>query len=416
MALLPVAIAVAVMFYTEQTAGRVDPFPYPWAPLLVQRPIESVTPATYALVAALSAWSAARVREAGTWELAPYRRPWRIIGQAVGPVVLLGWLMFLGSVAWAFVQHPTLPTPSSLLPLLLVAILTVAWAMFGFTVGHLVKPLIATPVLACGVFILVAFPHGMEPFSLRHLSGEYLVSLGPAESATVESLVAQMLPTLGLVTATGIVVWTAWNFPIRALFALVVLIVPAVAAYGIVKDWGPNPSISLDVQLVCQGEKPQVCLPAPAMGDLPEVHAEVEKAFRIIEKFALTESLPDRVEDQLAYGRFAQENTPQTAYMQLSYTHHSRERGELTRSIVQSSVQFGCDADTQKSRTVQFWLQKKLDGIPAFEHIASEDPYYTRAQYDEAVAEAERTSVKSDAEQRQWLADTKAAACQGRAS
>ncbi len=411
-ACLPVAVAVTVLYYTQESADQIRYFPYPWAPLLVQRPIEYMAAPTYAMVAALAAWSAARVREAGTWQLAAYRPTRRIAAEALAPVVVLGWLMFIASAAWAFVERPTWPTLISLPPLLLACTLTVAWAVIGFTVGHYVKPLIATPVLACGVFIVVAYPHAMQPFHLRHLSGEYFAHLGVGESATLESIVAQMLPTLGLATAVTMA-WVRWRMVLRVLSAAVLVVAPPLVGYGVVKDWGYNPSVNTHVALACRGTEPEVCLPEQGAHDLPEVHAQVVKAFRVLDTYAIATSLPERVEDQMAYGRFTQDNTRRTVYMQLGIAHH---KGWLARSIVTGAVRFGCDADPHRARTIHFWLEKKLGDITPYQRIVSEDPYYTRAQYEQAVATAERVSTLPVAEQKQWLTQTKAEACEGRPS
>ncbi|KES08107.1 hypothetical protein BU52_06670 [Streptomyces toyocaensis] len=407
---LPIAIGITVLYYTQEAADQIHYFPYPWAPLLVQRPIEYMAAPTYALVAALAAWSAARVREAGTWQLAAYRPTWQVIAQALVPVVTVGWLMFVASAAWAFTERPTWPTPASLPPLLLTCVLTVAWAVIGFTVGHHVKPLIAAPVLACGVFIIVAYPHAMQPFALRHLSGEYFAHLGVGESATAESMAAQMMPTLGVAAAVALV-WARRRPVLRALTATALVVAPTLAAYGIVKDWDYNPSLNTHVALACQGTRPQVCLPEQGAHDLPEVHAQVARAFRVLETYAVTTSLPQRVVDQLAYGRFTQQNTDRTAYMQLGIAHH---KGRLDRSIVAGAVRFGCDADPKLARTIHFWLEKKLGDITPYQRVTAEDPYYTRAQYQQAVATVERVSAQSVGEQKQWFAKTKAAACEGR--
>lgn len=411
-ACLPVAVGITVLYYTQEAADQIHYFPYPWAPLLVQRPIEYMAAPTYALVAALAAWSAARVREAGTWQLAAFRPARQVVAQALAPVVAVGWLMFVASAAWAFTERPTRPTLDSLPPLVLTCTLTIAWAVIGFTVGHRVKPLIAAPVLACGVFVLVAYPHAMQPFALRHLSGEYFAHLGMGESATLESMAAQLMPTLGLAAAVALA-WVNRNTVLRALAAAVLVTVPTAAAYAIVKDWDYNPSVNTRVDLACQGEKPQVCLPEQGAQDLSAVHAQVAEAFRVLEEFQVTDELPERVVDQLAYGRFTQENTADTAYMQLGITHH---RGDLTRSIVSGAVRFGCEADVHESRTVHFWLQTKLGDITSYEKVVYEDPYYTREQYDEAVATARRVTVLPVAEQRRWLSETKAAACREEAS
>ncbi|QOV42396.1 DUF7224 domain-containing protein [Streptomyces chromofuscus] len=407
---LPIAVGVTVLYYTQEAADQIHYFPYPWAPLLVQRPIEYMAAPTYAMVAALAAWSAARVREAGTWQLAAHRPTWQVIAQALAPVVTVGWLMFIASVAWAFIERPTWPTPASLAPLLLTCVLTVAWAVIGFTAGHHAKPLIAAPVLACGVFVLVAYPHAMQPFSLRHLSGEYFAHLGVGESATFESIAAQMMPTLGVACAVALV-WARWKPVVRVLAAAALVVAPTLAGYSIVKDWNYNPSLTTHVALACHGTEPEVCLPEAGAHDLPEVHAQVAQAFRVLTTYGLTDSLPSRVEDQMAYGRFTQRNTEQTVYMQLGIAHH---KGVLARSIVTGAVRFGCDADPHRARTIHFWLEKKLGDITPYERITAEDPYYTRAQYDQAVTTAERVSTLSADEQKQWFAKTRTAACEGR--
>jgi hypothetical protein len=404
-------LAFVVLYYRQDTTKELDFWSYPWAPTLVDQSIEYICAVVYALVAAVAAWQSARVKEAGVWQLAPYRPRWRIIGSALAPAVGLGWLMLFAPVTTAFVQHPTAPTWNSLPPLFLGMALTVAYAVIGFTVGRWVKPLIAAPVLLGGVFVVVAYPVSLNSFYLRWMSGDYPADLGYAESATWASMLAAFLPAAS-VAATAAFTWTRLHVLLRALLAVVIIPVATLSSYEIAKDWNANPSINVNAgPIVCRGSAPRVCMPKRTAGHINDAAREVDRTYAVLLRYGVVTTAPRTVRDDIAFGRFTQHSTSTTKYrsVTLDYADHT-----LVAALVEPAVRYPCEHPNEDSTyTIALWLGKKLDQGVSYASVHGEDPYYSRSDYQKAVATANAVSTKSISAQRAWYQTTLAAACRG---
>jgi hypothetical protein len=400
-----------VLYYSQNTTKELDYWPVPWAPTLVATAIDYVYALAYALVAAVAAWQSARMKEAAVWQLAPHRPKWRIIATALAPAVGLGWLMFFVAVTAAFVQHPTAPTWNSLPPLFLGMSLTVVYAVIGFTVGRWVSPLLAVPVLLSVVYIAVAYPDSLEPFYLRHMSGEYFTELGYAESATWSSMLAAFLPAAGVAVAAALT-WTRLHVLLRTLLAVVIIPVTTVSSYEIVKGWDANPSINVDAgPVVCRGNAPRVCMPKRTDGHLDDVAREVDRTYTVFLRYGVVTSAPRTVRDDIMYGRFTQHSTASTKYRSLTmdYAHHT-----LVAALVEPVLRYPCEHPDDKTvYTVSLWLGKKLNQTISYAHAHAEDPYYSRSDYRKAVATVNTVNARSDSAQRTWFKNTLAAACRG---
>lgn len=408
---LPLGIGLAVLYYLTDTQGQIAFFPYPYAPLLMERPLEPMYAVTYALVSAAAAWQGARLKESGLWNVAPYRRTWQIILTALSPIVALGWLMFLGPVIMAFVQTPTWPDVNGLPPLLLGMSLVVAHAVIGFTIGQKVKPLIAAPTLLCLVFIVVTFSHAVEPDYLRYMMGQYTAALGFGETATLPSMASDMLPTAGLGVAAALL-WMNVRIVLRVVLAVAVVFGSTYSSYLIARDWKATPPIHVATEKVCRGSVPRVCVPAVASKSLDDVRGKMTQTYAMLERFGVIEHAPSTVNDQLLYGRFTQDPTPTTRYLPLSVSY---QRGRLVADVVNDSVRFSCDAPKLvEERSIGFWLSKKLSTNPSFAEVSAQDPYFTRDQYDKVVQEIQRISSLSVPDQKSWYRSTMKKACEGR--
>ncbi|MGH3349209.1 MAG: hypothetical protein ACRDPS_00980, partial [Nocardioides sp.] len=356
--LFPVALAAAALYYMVSGHPQVLYYPIATAPMLVAAPIASIYPVAYGVAAATAAWQGARIRSDGVWLVAPLRNRLEIIATSLGPVVAIVWLMFLLPVAEAFVERPTMPTLDSLPPLLLGLALSIAWALIGFTIGHRVNPIIATPVLACSVFYLVAVTVAKDPYALRHMSGYYLDGPGFGESATIESMVAHVLPTGSLAVGVALL-WTRLPRLIALATGGAVIIASTFASYSIVKDWDYNPSLHTgDVALTCTGARPRVCLPEQAGADLQKIQQMAHSVYTVLKKYGVTTTVPDTVTEQSIYGRFQPPPEQGTRY---AFLLQGDKNGSVAGPLLVEEVRFGCDADDHLAyRVVQMWLGEKL--------------------------------------------------------
>ncbi|GAA2245132.1 hypothetical protein GCM10010232_35200 [Streptomyces amakusaensis] len=408
---LPLALGFVVLYYTENTHSQIDFFSmYPDASVLVQRPIESMYAFAYAVVSATAAWQGARLKEARVWESAPYRKTWQIIAAALVPIAALGWLMLLTPVVMAFVQTPAVPTVRSLLPLLLGMALTVAHALIGFTVGQKVKPLVAAPVLLCLTFVAVAFSHAVETTWLRHLAGEYSAALGFGESATLLSMLAQILPTTSLAVAAA-AFWTGLSTVARLAVGASVVALCTASSYLIVKDWGSNPPVSVSIDRKCVGEGPRICMPEGAQR-VDQAKRAADETYRMLMSYGIIDAPPEAVHDTMLFGRFTQKPTAATRYLPLST---AQREGSIEKYIIKDSARPACRIPTtEESRKIRFWLDLKVNQTPTFESVSTGDPYYTREKHSAIMGEVKKVSGLSAAGQKSWYRETAEKACEGR--
>lgn len=408
---LPPAIVLVVLYYTSGTREQIAFWPYPYAPTLVQQPIELMYAVTYAVVSAAAAWQGARLREAGVWQAAAHRPAWQIITLTLAPVVALGWLMFVTPVVMAFVQTPTWPTWDSLPPLLLGMVLCCAHALIGFSIGRWIRPIIAAPVLMCLVFVVVAFPHSMNPPWLRHIMGEYSAQLGFGESATLVSMVAQLLPTAGVAAAVALLWVGRWHLTVRVLLGTTLALAATTGAYALTRNWNFNPSLNAgQVTVVCSGQAPKVCMPEQARDDLPEVSTEVRTTYAKLKTYGVVKNVPKTVRDSIVYGRFEPEPSATTAYIPLSLAY---KNDTVVATIVDGTPKFGCDADPEASTTVNMWLAEQLGRTISYESIAAGNPFYTRTQHEKITKTVDEVSNRPVAEQRSWYRQMLKDGCQG---
>lgn len=407
---LPLALGLVVLYYVVNTAKQIDFWPYAYAPTLVEQPLEPMYALGCALVSGVAAWQGARLREAGVWRAGAYRRRWEIIGLALAPVVALGWLMLLAPVAMAFAERPTWPTLDSLPPLLLGMVLVCAHAVIGFSVGRWVPPLLAAPALMCLVFVGMAFPQSFTTMWPRHMVGDYEASLGFGETATADSMLAQLLPTAGLAVAVALLWVRGWHPLVRAGIGLVLVAASTATSYSIVKDWNYNPSVNVaQVSEVCAGHSPRVCMPGQGRGDLPAVSAQVRETYAVLTEYGVVAKVPRTVRDDIVYGRFTPDAAPGTQLLPLSvaYRKHSVVDTVLARAPI-----FHCLATPEADRSVHMWLARKLGRPVSYEKLLRSDPYYTRAEHAEITAAVDKVLRGSPAEQKAWFQRTVENGCQ----
>ncbi|MET7638152.1 hypothetical protein [Streptomyces sp. NPDC005438] len=306
----PIVLGLSV-FYAVHVFGLDYPYSrsaLPYAPEVVSFALEPFYGLGFAVVAALSAWEAGRLGKDGVWELAPVRSRYRVAFQALWPVLVLGWLMLLVAVGAALVREGVAPTLDALQFPCLAALLDVAYCVIGFAVGLWVTRLIAAPLLAVGVFYLVAFA-GAGQFSeggadwTRHLSGSPSGFLSYGELATWSSLAAHLLPAAGV--AAGLAL--AWG-PGRTGLVRATAVVAACAvavgafatAYRLAADWGATAPVARARVLVdCAGEAPRVCVPRESDLAPAEARRVVTEVVTALREAGAGPRTPRRVTDSL---------------------------------------------------------------------------------------------------------------------
>jgi hypothetical protein len=406
---LPLALLLVVLYYASNTSKQIEFWPYAYAPTLVQVPLEPMYAFSYALASGAAAWQGARLKEAGVWQAGAFRRTWQIIALALAPVVALGWLMLVVPVVMAFAETPAWPTVDSLPPLLLGMALVCAHAVIGFSVGRWVKPLIATPVLMCLVFVVVAFPHSFSTMWPRHMVGEYDPQLGFGETATLDSMLAQLLPTAGLAAAVALL-WTRLGRPaVRAGLGLVLTAACAATSYVIVRDWDFNPSLNAGkVDVVCAGDSPRVCMPSQGRGDLAAVSADVRATYAALKEYGVVDEIPRTVLDSIIYGRFTPGSAPGTAYLPLSFAYRNHAVADI---VVGAAPRFGCQAKPEAEETVNMWLARKLGHTVTYESVTRADPFYTPAEHARIVHTVDEVLGGSVTQQKAWYKRTVKQGC-----
>ncbi|MGW5661125.1 DUF7224 domain-containing protein [Streptomyces sp. NPDC003758] len=409
----PVAIALALFYYYEVTAGPISASSYGYAPTLVAYPLASMYPFAYALAAALGAWESGRLAQGAVWQLAPARSRYRIAADALGPVIAVAWLLLLLPVSMAFAQEGATPTLVSLRPLLMALLVCVAHSVIGFAVGLRTKPVFAAPVLAVAVWLLVATSVTLDTFWWRQISGQYPATLGFGEAATWTSMLAQSLPTCGLALAVALL-WSSWSAlrrpALRGALAVCLAGACAVSAFSITRDWGPMPPLAKgEVAMSCTGTAPQVCMPEVTADDLDAVHTDVASALKDLAAAGITRTPPKLVTDTLAAGPGHSASTGSTWRVGLT---KGAERGTVRYQIVRSAIAFPCRRpDLATTRVVVGWAAERTGESKTLEKLLAQDPFYGTEQRSALQRQVRAVLGKPGPEQTRWYRRQLTAAC-----
>ncbi|MET9863804.1 hypothetical protein ABZY93_31710 [Streptomyces smyrnaeus] len=311
----PLVVALA-LFYAVHVFGIDYPASrsvLPYAPEVVSFALGPFYGLTYAVVSALSAWEAGRLKQDGVWRLAPVRTRFRIAAGVLWPVLALGWLMLALAAGLALAQEGVAPTLGSLQLPAMAAVLALGHCVIGFAVGRLAPRLLAAPLLAVGVFYLVAFA-GAGQFSdtganwSRHLSGSYSGFLAFGELATWSSLAAHVLPTVGLAVGTGLLWCGSRSTVTRAGAVVAACLVTAgtsAVAYRIASDWEEAPPTTrAQLPVACVGKQPQVCVPRQSDQILDRTRHTITDVTTTLRTAGVPVDMPRKVTDSLLEGRY----------------------------------------------------------------------------------------------------------------
>ncbi|UNS95089.1 hypothetical protein MMF93_00385 [Streptomyces tubbatahanensis] len=404
----------------------------PYAPEVVSYALQPFYGLTYAVVSALSAWEAGRLTQDGVWRLASVRSRLSIAAGALWPVLALGWLMLALAAGLALAQEGVAPTPGSLQLPAMAAVLTLGHCVIGFTVGRLAPRLLAAPLLAVGVFYLVAFA-GAGQFSdgganwSRHLSGSYAGFLAFGELATWSSLAAHVLPTIGLAAGLGLLWCGSRSTLTRVIAVVAACLVTAGAsttAYRIASDWEETPPTTrAHLPTACAGELPRVCVPRQADQILDRARNTITDVTTTLGTAGVHVDMPRKVTDSLLEGRYRTTGTE----WHLPLTQAERD-GALRYRVLRAAGTLPCAhphrADASALRLWQAHQvgedERYLEGLRGDVIDPGNDTDLARIQRAEdarvAHVKARVNAVlkQTDTQQRSWYRTTLAHVCPAR--
>jgi hypothetical protein len=408
----PFAVGLTLFYFT---VARQTPLGgnYGWAPTIVADALSPMYAFAYAVASSLAAWESGRLKQAGVWDLTPTRSRYRIAANVLAPVLALAWFMLVLPVALGLIQQGITPTLDSVRPLVLGVLLCAAHAVIGFSIGRHAQRLIAAPLVAVMVWVLVAFSVTSTRFWYRHVSGQRMGSLMFGEVVPFDSLVPHLLFT-GSISMAAVLLWApVRQVVVRAALATVVAIAGMSTAHGMVKDWGPSdPVLSSHAPMRCSGHAPAVCMPEASAHHLPVVRKQVNSVLSDF-RSAGVDASPDTVTDTLADGRKYIRSTPSTWRLGLT---RGAEGGNVRYRVANAAVGFSCDTpDPKMRREALLWAAIITGEVKAYKEQwqHSGEVFDRSADNREAVrAEVKRVRSLPTRDQADWFESTVATACE----
>ncbi|MFG1811197.1 hypothetical protein [Streptomyces sp. NPDC049040] len=404
----PFVVLLTLVYYVAGESGPLSAY-HGFAPALVAAPLMTLYSLAYATAAGLAAWESGRLVSGGIWALAPARSRFRVAANALLPVVLLAWLVVVLPAALSLGRTGTLPTMDSLRLPAMAFVLCLAHAVIGFSVGLRVHRVIAAPVVAVGIWVLVSFSRAVQPYWLRHVSGQFMdLSFGEVPAAS--SLIAPLL--FGCGVAAGIaVLWLPIR--IRALRAATALAVAAACTYGgfhIARNWDHDPPLLTGrAPMTCQGTAPEVCMPR-GVADVGEVRQDAVSVVDSLHgKGAI--GIPALITDRLSDGRFPRPSTASTMRADLTT---ATEHGDVRYAVLTAAVHFPCaEVDLVNGHAALLWGATVTGQVTAYERrIGQEQQTPQMKEAETQVRKIVATVLaRPDQEQGAWFRQTLRSAC-----
>lgn len=385
-----------------------------YAPSLISEPLTTLYALAYAVAAALAVWESGRLRASGVWALAPARSRFSVATNAVFPAVVLSWLVILVPAGLSLARAGTLPTLGSLRFPVVALVVCVAYSVIGFSVGLKLPRVIAAPITAVVVWVCVAFTRAIQPYWIRHMSGQY-AGLGFGELPSFISLVPPILFVGGIATAISSMWLPFRNKQLAAALSCAVCFTSVISGYEIAKSWGHAPPlVSGQAPMSCLGRTPEVCMPEVVSEDLADVQEEAESVLGTLsEKGAL--DAPSKVTDQLASGRFWKKSSAEEWYIPLT---SAVERGSVRYQVMLEAVRFPCERpDPATAHAALLWAASVTGQVDGYEKRTVATIRSEKAQRAEKQAQDMVRSALKEPDQVQgaWFRKTLVDAC-GRSS
>ncbi|MFF3317431.1 hypothetical protein ACFYV5_18265 [Streptomyces sp. NPDC003035] len=387
----------------------------------------------YAITIGLATWEGGRLRKDRVWDLAPSRARYRVAAHALAPAVVAGWTILLLPVFMRLIETRLIPTPVSLLPLLMGMGIVCAYAVVGCALGHIAPRVIAAPVAAVAAFYVISKTGAYsDPIWPRHVSGQLDTQIAFGENYAAPTVLVPFL--FSAVVALAVAVWWiggtrrwVWRM-VAAATALVTMAVCANTASG----WGiaAGPVTAGHAAARCVGAAPRVCMAETggAVERLEEVRNEIVRTLQNLKAAGVDVTVPATVSDGLLYERNRPESTSSTWWLPLT-AQAERADGDLTGvryAVLLGSVTFPCAFPTSFVPGVSAdWVVNHDAAILwAAYTVEAQDPYlaWRKGEYQriangaEVLAKVEERAAKGrslpTAEERaDWFEKEKAKAC-----
>ncbi|MGD7733561.1 DUF7224 domain-containing protein [Propionibacteriaceae bacterium G57] len=152
------------------------------------------------------------------------------------------------------------PRPVDLTLILTSILLLVAWTLLGFLLGRVVPVALAVPVAAMVGFVGMAFPEATNAMAWRHVLALHSSCCLLDQEVSLSVLVGSLAFYLSLV---GVLWWLVQrpSWPRAGLVVVVQTLVTGLCLWLVAPVTHPNGVHDRPTnQLVCQGQKPQICL------------------------------------------------------------------------------------------------------------------------------------------------------------
>ncbi|MGW1801504.1 hypothetical protein ACWCQN_37710 [Streptomyces sp. NPDC001984] len=307
----------------------------------------------YAFASALAVWESGRLKKAGIWDMGPVRSRYRVAWNGLVPVLACAWTMLILPVALALVSAAVLPSPASLGPLAMAMILCVAHAAIGFGIGLIAPPVVAAPLIAVLVWVLVAFSWSTDAFWMRHVSGQYPTTLMFGEAATYGSLVPHLLFTGGIAVGVAMLWLPLRSKPVRGVLAAAVAFTCPVLAVQAVQGWEANPPLLTgQAPMDCVGDTPKVCVPQASPAHVAVFRREATSVLADLHSAGYM-GTPEIVVDRMSDGRYPLPSTATTWRVRVT---SGLRQSELRYQITRAAVQFPClRVDPLYGNEVMLW-------------------------------------------------------------
>ncbi|MEU3792792.1 hypothetical protein AB0F07_23810 [Streptomyces fructofermentans] len=405
----PVALLLILFYYfTDETRppSSFDEF----SPAIVAYPLMTLYPLAYAITVGLAIWESGRLRQAGVWDLAPGRSRYRVALNALIPVIGAGWLVIVTPSILSLLRADVIPSLDSMRLPVMALLVCLAYAVIGFAIGLKMKPVIAAPIAAVAVWIVIAFTRSVQPYWIRHVSGLF----SDLVFGEVPSLLALTPPLLlaGGISLGLVVLWLPiTRTSIRGAVALLTVVGGAGGAYAISHEWPHDPPLLVGrVEMRCVGEAPRVCMPEATASGAVSVQRDASAVLASFRSRGVA-PLPSVITDSYAEGRFPPPSTKQTWHLNLTATSRS---GGVRFQVATATARFPCvNVDLLRGHAAWYWAASVAGERKAYEaRIRQEEETVETRRIERQVRVIVGDVLKKpNRQQAEWFSETIGAAC-----
>ncbi|MFJ8002465.1 hypothetical protein ACIQ7D_36075 [Streptomyces sp. NPDC096310] len=212
-------------------------------------------------VAGAAAWEAGRHRLLGALTATSQRSAVRQLLWAAAPVLILQFVLVIGSLVAAYHAVGVLPGGAGWLGVAHLIALPFGWLVIGWSLGLLLPRSIAAPAVGIGCWAWLSMPHATANTWVRHLGG-FIDGLSTVTDVRTPAVYAA---PWGVVTGLAMAFWILARTRRRA-WAVALAFAVAAATFttgrALVVGWGyQHPTEVRGVALSCTGQEPMVCVP-----------------------------------------------------------------------------------------------------------------------------------------------------------